>query len=417
MKIFTLGATLEKSATIAYEVGGIASSFHRDLDGEAITPQAVEAAIADFMASRGADGIQGGPLRLHHDFWSVFLKRAIAQLNLPTDKQFELVAAISLPLGRVTKIWVDHEGVTHWRGVLSMANPIARIIWDLLKEGLIHLGVSLGGKIFETQRNGRDALGRPCTLITKIRIDELSITDNPALRLTHDEGTGAYISALAKSIHTVMSEDKTVRFLHKAIGGNAGKEINSGDYGGNKTGLARRGVGEPQSVTPKGRSTIKMDSSTTTTGMGGTAKAPAKPAASHAEPPTDVYGFTLEGFVKDLQKSCQDCDREKMQSPAMLKKFGDGVVALANMTESPPPALINMMKYLHMCSQFCQSLPSMDDYQAAGTVSAMGSDLTKALEDFLEDIPTPLKQQRFRPPGAAGIAALQVSFPQQYIQY
>lgn len=372
------------------------------------------------MAGRGADGIEGGPLRLHHDFWSRFLQQAIAKLNLPTEKQFELVAAIALPLGRVTQMWVDEKGITHWRGVLSMANPIARIIWGLLKEGLIHLGVSLGGKIFETFRNGRDALGQPCTLITRIRIDELSITDNPALRLTQGEGSGAYITALAKSIKTAMSQDrqdKVVSFLKKAIGGNAQQEFNSGEWGATKTGIADRSVGEPKSVSPKGRSTLKMDDSTLTTGMGGTSKAPAKPPAKSAEPDTDIYGLTVHEFTQDLYKACQNCDRQSLSSPTMLKKFGDGIVALAGLSDDPPPALINLIKLLHTCSQFSQALPHMDDWRAGQTALAMGQDLSKALEDFQEQMPTALMQSTFRPPGAAGIAALQVAFPQQYVVY
>ena len=186
-KLIKIPLTLEVGLTKSigdWEVGGVASGFLRDLDGEAITPQAVRDAIPDFMASRGADGIQGGPLRLHHDFWTRFLRQAIDALNLPRDVQFELVAAISLPLGRVTQIWVDEQGTTHWKGILSQANPISGIIWQLLREKLIHLGVSLGGKILQTQAGGRDRLGRPCTLITAIRLDEISITDNPALSLS-----------------------------------------------------------------------------------------------------------------------------------------------------------------------------------------------------------------------------------------
>jgi hypothetical protein len=417
LKDFQIAATLQKSAN-AYEVGGIASSFHRDLDGEAITPQAVESAIPAFMASRGADGIQGGPLRLHHDFWQRFLQKAIASLRLPESKQYSLIAAISLPLGRVTKIWVDGDGVTHWRGVLSKANPIAQIIWDMLREGMIHLGVSLGGKIFETRNNGRDALGKPCTLITNIRIDELSITDNPALRLTGGEGTGAYISALAKSIQTTMGNDsgRTESFLRKAIGGDAGKEINSGDAG-NKTGIGGRGVGEPKTLSPKGRGSISMDSSTTKTGMGGTSAAPERPTATHPEPSTDIYGFTIAELTRDLQKTCAAATRASFSSEKTLKKFGDSAIGLANLTDNPPSELINLAMLLRQVAQFSQALPHMDDYQAAGTVEAMSRDLGKALEDFQQKMPSELMGQKFKSPGSAAIGTLDVVFPQQYVNY
>jgi hypothetical protein len=100
---------------------------------------------------------------------------------------------------------VDSDGTTRWRGVLSGANPIARVVWNMLKEGMVHLGVSVGGKI-NGVRPGRDAIGRTCNLITDVRLDELSITDNPANRLIESEtpDNGAYITALAKSVGNTM---------------------------------------------------------------------------------------------------------------------------------------------------------------------------------------------------------------------
>lgn len=407
----SIPATLQKSAG-AYHVGGIASSFHRDLDGDAIVPGAVEDAIPDFMASRGGDGIKGGPIRLHHDFWQKFLQRAIALLNLPQSKQFELIAAISLPLGRVTRMWMDAEGRTHWEGILSAANPIAQIIWDMLKEGLIHLGVSLGGKILQTQSNGRDSLGRLCTLITEIRLDELSITDNPALRLTQDEDTGAYITALAKSIKSAMTT-KESRFLRKAIGGNAQTEIavNAVEV---KTGIGRS-FGEPKSLAPRNKTSNSTASSNVKTGLGGKSKAPAKPMGSGVIPGVEKPQITVEAFVKDLKKACKTGDRAKMQSPEMLRKFGDGAYGLASLTDNPPPMLVNMVRFLQMCNQFAQQLPHMDDFQAQGTVDAMSLDLNKALEDFQEGMPTALMQKTFRPPGSPGFATPMITFPQQYI--
>jgi len=195
-----LEAILSK-ASESWAVGGVASNFFKDLDGDAISPAAIQQAIPGFMANRGPDGIQGGPLRLHHGFWERFLKQAINGLSLPYDEQIRLITAIALPLGRVTEMSVDADGTTRWRGVLSQANPIARVIWDMLREGMIHLGVSVGGKI-NAVRPGRDVLGRPCNVITSVRLDELSITDNPANRLIESESpdNGAYIMALAKSL-------------------------------------------------------------------------------------------------------------------------------------------------------------------------------------------------------------------------
>lgn len=393
-------------------MGGIASSFHRDLDGDAIVPDAVEKAIPGFMASRGGDGIKGGPIRLHHDFFQPLLKRAIALLNLPVSKQFELVAAISLPLGRVTRMWMDEEGRTHWEGLLSPANPIAQIIWDMLKEGLVHLGVSLGGKILQTQQSGRDSLGQLCTLITEIRLDELSITDNPALRLTQEEDTGAYITALAKSIRSAMSTTEE-RFLRKAIGGNAMSEI-AVTAPETKTGMGRK-FGESKTMQPKGKASVPMGETTTKTGMGGKSKAPARPMGGGTVPGLEKPQITVDAFVKDLQKACKFCDRAKMQSPEMLRKFGDGAYGLATLTDSPPPELVNMVRFLQMCNQFAQQLPHMDAFQAQGTVDAMGADLTKALEDFQEGMPKALMQKTFRPPGSPGFAMPVITFPQQYI--
>jgi len=195
-----LEAILSKTGE-SWAVGGVASNFFKDLDGDAISPAAIQQAIPGFMANRGPDGIQGGPLRLHHGFWERFLKQAINGLSLPYDEQIRLITAIALPLGRVTEMSVDADGTTRWRGVLSQANPIARVIWDMLREGMIHLGVSVGGKI-NAVRPGRDVLGRPCNVITSVRLDELSITDNPANRLIESESpdNGAYIMALAKSL-------------------------------------------------------------------------------------------------------------------------------------------------------------------------------------------------------------------------
>jgi hypothetical protein len=85
----------------------------------------------------------------------------------------------------------------------------------MLKEGMVHLGVSVGGKI-NGVRPGRDAIGRTCNLITDVRLDELSITDNPANRLIESEtpDNGAYITALAKSVGNTMLAQKQQHYIY-----------------------------------------------------------------------------------------------------------------------------------------------------------------------------------------------------------
>jgi hypothetical protein len=85
----------------------------------------------------------------------------------------------------------------------------------MLKEGMVHLGVSVGGKI-NGVRPGRDAIGRTCNLITDVRLDELSITDNPANRLIESEtpDNGAYITALAKSVGNTMLTQKQQPYIY-----------------------------------------------------------------------------------------------------------------------------------------------------------------------------------------------------------
>jgi Caudovirus prohead serine protease len=574
----SLNPALTKSASEMI-VGGIASGFFRDLDGEAITPGAIAQAIPAFMAPRGADGIKGGELRLHHDFWQRFLKQAIATLNLPAEKQMELVAAIALPLGRVTEMTVDETGTTHWKGVLSKANPIASIIWRMLKEKLISLGVSLGGKIFNTEM-GRDSAGKPCRLITDIRLDEISITSNPAYRLTEGEGTGAYISALAKSVRSAIGDNMTtllkaptpvehatgqapethhafyaknsvhvsarspehaqekiksfygsspdvafhkihsikettapsddnvdneghhlgiyqasvgVRhhvsaaspkkaqqqiqnyynkypgqrshglsiaatdlrhmptsdnqnhefeklsnpayghggaphkfsrflkaadkakvelFLKKAIGGSPKAEENSGSWGETKTGMGKDNIANTSARSqPKGKIQTLADS--TVTGMGGKSAAPARPSATATIPLSDSE-VTIAALVQDLSK-CAGYDRKQMGKDETLKKFGDTCNALAASTNSPPPAMINLIRLLGMFSRFAAELPSMSDFQADGTVAAMSGDLKKAIEDFQEHVPSELQGKRITSPGFPGIQKLDIAFPQQYV--
>lgn len=423
------GATLQKSGDdIAWEVGGVASSFHKDLDGDAIAPEAIQRAIPAFMANRGPGGIKGGPIRLHHNFWDGLLKRAISLLGLDPQSQMSLVTSVALPLGRVTDIWVDDEGTTHWRGVLSRANPIARTIWEMLKEGAVHLGVSVGGKILGT-RPGRDRLGSPCTLITDVRLDELSITDNPALRLTQGESpeNGAYISAFAKTLQkslgmtsnsSVAESAKTERWLQKAIGSTYGAELRpaaglAASGGEVRTGMSRN-LGLKVEARSRGTGRIGMDENQLKTGMGDQQPKAKRIPGTAKEPPTDVFGMTVSELTRELSKTCH-MDRAELGDRELHKFLTDSAYGLAGITEEPPPALVNFVRYLQHFSNFCQMLPHMDDYQAAGTVEAMGPELSKALSDFEEGITDELKGSALRPPGSPGVAMPTIAFPTQYV--
>jgi hypothetical protein len=594
----------------SWVVGGVASNFFKDLDGDAIHPDAIQRAIPGFMANRGPNGLKGGPLRLHHGFWERFLKQAINALHLPFDEQMSLVAAIALPLGRVTEMTVEADGTTRWRGELSQANPIAKVIWGMLKEGLVHLGVSVGGKINAT-RPGRDALGRPCTLITDVRLDELSITDNPANRLVESEAAdnGAYIMALAKAVgapapgqmalnfdeqkhkrdnsgkfsatggagaattphgqggqgfkfHTentayvdarspeeaqqklhqhlssqphyskfkihppsveeenvyddsehdsdeggdykglhqykvpfiakhhvsgndeghaikqmsahykqarkgqligggemtgrehpskglaienedwkpVYSTKKPVlskslkpkgltmvssveRFLAKALGPDqsmgSAAAANSGSWGDTSIPEMGRGLQPVKAAKPTGGKTIPMDGSgadSAGSAMGGKQPKAQRPYSSGGMPPTDVWGMTISQMTKELAK-CASMKKDAWSSPETIQFLTDSAHGLAGATDNPPAELINLVRFLQTLNRFAQELPHMSDYQAQGTVQAMGTDLTKALDDFTEKISADLKGKALRPPGGPGVHGMDIQFPQQYVLY
>lgn len=421
-----LEAILSKSGE-SWVVGGVASNFFKDLDGDAIAPQAIQQAIPGFMAGRGPDGLQGGPLRLHHGFWERFLKQAINALNLPYADQMGLLTAIALPLGRVTEMTVEPDGTTRWRGVLSQANPIAKVIWNMLKEGLIHLGVSVGGKINNT-RPGRDALGRSCTLITDVRLDELSITDNPANRLIESESpdNGAYIMALTKALGvtrppvlTPVSTMTVDRFLAKALG-NPGKEFGSGSWGDTGIPEMGRGLQAKPATRPMGTQTIKLDQSSSETAgkMFGATKQPKaqRTYSSGGMPPTDVWGLNIDQLTRELAK-CASMGKDAWGSPETVGFLSDSAHAIAGLTDSPEPELINFVRFLQHIGQFAQQMPHMDDYQAAGTVTAMNADLTKALDQFVESLPSDLKGKPLRPSGSPGVVGVDIQFPAQYVVY
>jgi hypothetical protein len=353
------------------------------------------------MAVRGADGVSGGPIRLHHDYWQPFLQRIITTLNLSDEMQMSLVAAIALPIGRVTEMTVDDEGKTHWAGFLSPANPIAKIVWEMLREGFIHLGVSLGGRIMQVVDGGRDTIGKPCRLITQIRIDELSVTDNPALRITDGSDSGAYIMALAKSIlggrtplrpkpkSATSINTNTQRFLSKALG----------DKGGAFSLSKSMKVDKSEVKTGAGKDTISYD------------VAPPKPTGKG--PPTDVWGISVGAFADGLAKCAEMTKSEEwVNALPMMRDGSQGLLALA---DNPPPELLNLARLLQVISQHTMALPYLSKQAAAETMQMMGSDLQKMAADFSKAIPGELKGKPLRPPGSKSIAALEIQFPQQYL--
>jgi hypothetical protein len=324
--------------------------------------------------------------------------------------------------------------------VLSQANPIAKTIWAMLKEGMVHLGVSVGGKINST-RPGRDALGRPCTLITDVRLDELSITDNPANRLLDSESpdNGAYIMALTKSLEKAIAPGRTTlqktlalmptpvstmasveQFLAKALGGNPGAEINSGSQGDTAIPSMGRGLSAPPAtLRPVGTQTIKMDSSSSDTagrGLAGIQPKAQRLYSSGGMPPTDVWGLSIDQLTRELAK-CARMDKHAWGLPETAGFITDSAHAIAGMTESPNPELINFVRFLQNIGRFAQEMPYMDDYQAAGTVTAMNDDLIKALEEFVETLPSDLKGKPLRAPGSVGVVGADIQFPKQYVIY
>lgn len=446
MKTFQITATLEKSGNTRYKVGGIASSFHRDLDGEAITPDAVNDAIPGFMASRGVDGIRGGPIRLNHGFSDQFIRNAIDVLNLPREEQLKLIAAVQLPLGRVTAMWVDDSGTTHWEGFLSEQNPVAKVIWDMLQEKLIHLGVSLGGKIYQIKEGGRDALGRLCRLITRIRLDELSITDNPALRLINDEAPGAYITALAKSIRSaltaqggqqqvkgnglkrrlrVATQDEIRRLAKTSMAESMGIPMAAGlgsqsNMVAIPSGITRAIAHTGSTTKPKGRRKVAT-SPTIKTGVGGDGSevAPMARPRSGSTIPSGVWGLSVGKIATSLYKCGATMDKKMVMSPNFQKFLQQGAEGLGSVVSeaADPEPLLGLIRLLRYISMYSGGVPNMDDYQANGTIEAMGEELTKAIESFVDAVPKSMLKQTVRPPGATGTSVLDVVYTDQYRSY
>lgn len=423
IKSFTLPLTLAKAAGVSsFKVGGVASGFLKDLDDEAITPDAVKRAIPGFMALRGPDGVAGGPLRLHHDFWQRFLKQAIESLGLSRDEQMDMVAAIALPIGRVTKMWVDGSGTTRWEGTISQASPIGRILWSMLKENLIHLGVSLGGKILRVDR-GRDGLGRPCGLITDIRIDELSVTDNPAYRLTEGEteDNGAYIQALSKSLGLTSHRRKmnVDQFLAKALG-TPKNEITSGSWGETKTGLA--GTRSSYStLTPKGKASVKVAPDMGKVFSDNTqGQKISKPTSSNPGPKTDIWGMTVGELTSALEKCAgmdelKKCCSSMAKSEEMASDLYQSARGLAGSTDEPPGVLANLVRLLAQISSLVAELPHKSEWEQDGYVKDIHDVLSKSLTEFREKMPEGLMGSPVRPPGRARNATQELVFPSHYV--
>ncbi|MFB6214844.1 MAG: hypothetical protein ABEI54_03145, partial [Candidatus Bipolaricaulia bacterium] len=292
-----------------------------------------------------------------------------------------------------------------------------------LNEGTISLGVSLGGKIYATEA-GRDRLGKPCTLITSIRIDELSITQNPALRLVggEDESNGAYIQALAKSAarslrktprkpkqKSKMSKRATQRFLQKAL------DSCDSFYPSHKGSKTKDKKLKPK---PKGNKQIANNDTNTKTGLGGEPNKVNKPKGKgkgfkigdHAKNPT------VKELTRELGK-CAQLPPEQMGSDEVINQLSNGAQGLAGMPEESPE-LINFAKLLQYLSQYAGELQKMADNgektRMKGTAKAMQDELTKALSSFSERVPDDIKAKPLRPPQGPGVNSQDIQFPSQY---
>lgn len=175
-------------------IAGTVSGEFQDVEGDIMAPSAVREAIPLFMAPRGQGEVAGGPVRWYHE-----------------DKLYDKRA---LPIGRVTRLWVDNDGFTHFEAVLAKANPRSAVLWKLIQEGVVAIGASLGGSILEYQTRWNPQNHQFYRNITKIRIDELSLTDNPAFRTAEqlpDGSYGSYVMAKSASSRHWASEPRDRR--------------------------------------------------------------------------------------------------------------------------------------------------------------------------------------------------------------
>jgi hypothetical protein len=131
-QFFVAFEKVEKQDDGTMLVSGVASSEAVDSDGETITAEAMKAALPDYMKFG-----------------------AIREMHQP-------IAA-----GSALKCEVDAEGVTHLEAKIVDPTTVMKIEEEVLK------GFSVGGKI-----TGRDKLNK--TIITGIRLTEISVVDRPA---------------------------------------------------------------------------------------------------------------------------------------------------------------------------------------------------------------------------------------------
>jgi hypothetical protein len=208
------------------------------------------------------------------------------------------------------------------------------------------------------------------------------------------------------------------QFLSKALG-NPGQEFGSGSW--RDTGIPEMGRGLQAKPTsrPMGTQKVKLDNSDSETagrGLGGKQPKAHRPYSGGGMPPTDVWGMTVSQLTQELAK-CAHMGKEAWGSPETVGFLTDSAHAIAGLTDSPHPELINFVRFLQHLGQFAQQMPHMDDYQAAGTVTAMNTDLTKALDEFVESLPSDLKGKPLRPPGSPGVVGPDIQFPAQYVVY
>lgn len=159
LQAFSQAVSLRKAAGNTGDqmvVYGVCSGAFEDVDNDIVDPKAVTEAIPLYMAPRGQGQIVGGPMLYHHQ-----------------EKQ--------LPIGRVRKLWIQN-GLTHFEAVLDPANEFAVKLYKQIKSRIVHFGVSLGGEIQDWVM--RKLGGKLVRWITKIRLDEISITPNEAGRST-----------------------------------------------------------------------------------------------------------------------------------------------------------------------------------------------------------------------------------------
>lgn len=123
---------VEKQEDGTMLVSGVASSEAVDADGETITSGAMKAAMPDYMKFG-----------------------AVREMHQP-------IAA-----GTALKCWVDDAGVTHIDSKIVDPTTVMKIEEEVLK------GFSVGGKV-----TSRDPLNK--TIITGIRLTEISVVDRPA---------------------------------------------------------------------------------------------------------------------------------------------------------------------------------------------------------------------------------------------